>query len=56
MLRRRQMMKKHIQMSRACIKKAKQCSRQKRKRFYMRLAEGQLKQAEIYAETLEDKS
>ena len=52
MLRRKAMTEKHIQIARSCVKKAKTVKRRDHRKYWLHLAEKQLEQAEVYAETI----
>lgn len=53
MLRRKAMAAKHIQISRNCIRKAKRTSDEKKRTYWINLAERQLAQAKEYIKTLD---
>lgn len=50
MLRKKAMAKKHIQIARNCIRKAKQAKRRERRKFWLDMAKKQTQQAEYYTD------
>lgn len=50
MIRKKAMAKKHIQISKACVKKAKRSKRSERRKFWLDMAKKQVNAAENYIE------